>query len=244
MEEHQIPVQSEAEAEVEKVTYAVPWSITDTWLGVALLILLSVGMLTAVFLGYGVDYLDNVGAIFLEAVYIVPVVLILAFKRIHWKHLGFGGFTLNVIGVGCGLLVGGYVIVIAHNAILYFFGIGAQGDQFFEVFSQLDAPIWFFITGAVVAPFVEEIFFRGFLFQGFRQKYGWKTGILLSSFLFAAVHLDPVALVPTFIIGCVLAYIYHRSNSLWPGIIFHASINTVSLTAFYLATKFPELIPS
>jgi len=238
MAENQVP------AEKETQTYSVPWSVGDTWLGVVLLVLLSVGMLVAVFMGINAQFMQNIGVLFLEMIYILPIALIFLWRRIHWKYLGFGKFTLDVIGIGCGLLIGGYAIIIAHNALLYAFGIEAQGDQIFDIFDQLESPIWFFITGAVIAPIVEEIFFRGFLFQGFRQKYGWMPAVFLSSAIFGAAHLDPVSLIPTFVLGCVLAYMYHRSNSVWPGIIFHAAINSFSLCAVYVLSQYPGLIPS
>ena len=234
----------ENQVSIEKETYTVPWSIGDTWIGVALLIVISIGMVAAILLGLKKEYLQNVGVLFLELVYILPVALIFAWRGIHWKHLGFGKFTVNVLGLGCGLLLGGYVIIIVHNALLSVLHINTQGDQISEMFKQLKSPIWLFLVGAVVAPLVEEIFFRGFLFQGFRQKYGWLKSVLLSSAIFAAAHLDPVAFVPTFILGCVLAYMYHRSNSLWPGILFHAAINSFSLCAVYLISQYPNLIPS
>ena len=246
MEENQVSVEK-ARVEPgrnETQTYSVPWSVGDTWLGVVLLILLSVGMLVAVFMGINAQFMQNIGVLFLEMIYILPIALIFLWRRIHWKYLGFGKFTLNVIGIGCGLLIGGYAIIIAHNALLYAFGIDAQGDQIFEIFDQLESPIWFFITGAVIAPIVEEIFFRGFLFQGFRQKYGWMPAVFLSSAIFGAAHLDPVSLIPTFVLGCVLAYVYHRSNSVWPGILFHAAINSFSLCAVYVLSQYPSLIPS
>ena len=235
---------NQVQAENEAQTYKVPWTITDTWLGVILLILLSIGMLIMVFLGVNTQFLQNIGVLLLEMIYILPVALIFLWRRIHWKHLGFGKFTLNVMGMGCGLLIGGYAIIIVHNSILYVFGISPQGDQIFELFNELDSPLWFFITGAVIAPVVEEIFFRGFLFQGFRQKYGWMPAIFLSSAIFGAAHLDAVSLIPTFVLGCVLAYVYHRSNSVWPGILFHAAINTFSLLTVYVISQNPSLIPS
>ena len=238
MEENQVQVENEAQ------TYSVPWSVEDTWLGVVLLVLLSVGMLVAVFMGINAQFMQNIGVLFLEMIYILPIALIFLWRRIHWKHLGFGKFTLNVMGMGCGLLIGGYAIIILHNALLYMFGISAQGDQIFEIFNQLESPVWFFVTGAVIAPLVEEIFFRGFLFQGFRQKYGWMRAVFLSSVIFGAAHLDPVSLIPTFVLGCVLAYVYHRSNSVWPGILFHAAINSFSLCAVYVLSQYPGLIPS
>jgi len=238
MEPNQIPVKDEAPA------YSVPWSVTDTWLGVGLLVLLSIGMLIILFLGVGQQYLQNVGVLILELVYLLPILLVFGWRRISWKHLGFGKFSLNVMGIGCGLLLGAYLIILLHNAVLYMLGIDTQGDQIFDIFSQLESPIWFFVVGAVIAPIVEELFFRGFLFQGFRQKYGWLPALLLSSAIFGAAHLDPVSLIPTFLLGCVLAYVYHRSNSVWPGIVFHSVINTLSLIAVYVISQNPSLIPA
>lgn len=236
MEENQVPV--------EKETYFVPWSIGDTWMGVVLLVLISGGMVAALFLGLKREYFQNIGVLLLELVYLLPIVLIFAWRRISWKHLGFGAFNINVVGIGCGLLLGGYSIILLHNWLLTIFGVDTQGDQIFQMFDQLESPVWLFVVGAIVAPIVEEIFFRGFLFQGFRQKYGWMPALFLSSAIFGAAHLDPVSLIPTFVLGCVLAVVYHRSNSVWPGILFHAAINSFSLCAVYVISQYPSLIPS
>jgi membrane protease YdiL (CAAX protease family) len=90
---------------------------------------------------------------------------------------------------------------------------------------------------------VEEIFFRGFLFQGFRQQYGWIKGGLLSAAVFAIGHLDPVSLIPTFILGLLLAYMYHRSNSVWPGIILHFLVNAFGFCSLYAMTQLSDVIP-
>lgn len=238
MDVNQVQIESEAQ------TYAVPWSIRDTWIGVVLLVVISAGMVAALFLGVKQEYFQNIGVLLLELVYLLPVVVIFAWRRISWKHLGFGAFKINVVGIGCGLLIGGYSIILLHNWLLTILGVGTQGDQIFQIFDQLESPAWLFVVGAIVAPIVEEIFFRGFLFQGFRQKYGWLPAVLLSSAIFGAAHLDPVSLIPTFVLGCVLAVVYHRSNSVWPGILFHAAINSFSLCAVYVISQYPSLIPS
>jgi len=236
---NQLPVEkNEAQA------YSVPWSITDTWLGVGLLVLLSLGMLIILFMGVGRRYLQSAGVLILELVYLLPILLIFGWRRIPWKHLGFGKFSLNVVGMGCGLLLGAYLLIYLHNSILDMLGIKTQGEQIVEIFSQLESPFWFFVVAAIIAPIVEELFFRGFLFQGFRQKYGWQPALLLSSAIFGAAHLDPVSLIPTFILGCVLAYVYHRSNSIWPGMIFHAVINSLSLIVVYVNYQNPGLMPT
>lgn len=238
MAEQQFPLENN-----ETQSYSVPWSITDTWIGVGLLVLLSLGMIALVVLIPDRKYLQSAGVLFLELMYLLPVAVIFVWKRISWKALGFGKFSFRVVGLGCGLLVIAYLLILFHNTVLKLLGVDTQGDQIFKVFGRLQSPIWFFIVGAIIAPLVEEIFFRGFLFQGFRQKYGWLAALLLSSAIFGAAHLDPVSLIPTFILGCVLAFMYHKSNSLWPGIIFHASINSLSLFAIYMITKYPGLLP-
>ncbi len=228
----------------EMQEYSVPWSVFDNWMGVILLVLIDAALLAVVMQDVGAQLVQSVGIIFAELVYLLPVLLIFAWRRINWKHLGFGKFNWNALGLGCGLLIVAYVIILLHNSVLYFLGVNTQGDEILKMFDSLESPIWFFLVGVVFAPIVEEIFFRGFLFQGFRQKYGWIPATLLSSAIFAAAHLDPVAFIPTFVLGSVLAYVFHRSNSVWPGIILHFLVNAFGLCTAYAATQFPGVIPS
>jgi len=219
--------------------YSVPWSVLDSWIGVLLLALVNIGLLAIVLQDPNRQLVQGAALILIQLAYLLPLVLIFAWRRISWKHLGFGKFDWNTLGLGCGLLIASYVIIIIHNLILMALKIDTQGSEILELFASLESPVWFFFVGAVLAPLVEEIFFRGFLFQGFRQKYGWITAALLSSAIFAAAHLDLVALIPTFILGCLLAYVYHRSNSVWPGVILHVLVNTFGLCAALVSTRFP-----
>jgi len=228
----------------EPTEYTVPWSVLDTWVGVILLVLIDAALLIAVLQGVGAQLMQSVGIVLAELAYLLPVLLVFAWRRINWKHLGFGKFNWNTLGLGCGLLIAGYVIILLHNSILFLLGVNTQGDEILKMFDALESPIWFFLVGVVFAPVVEEIFFRGFLFQGFRQKYGWVSATLLSSAIFAAAHLDPVAFIPTFVLGAVLAYVYHRANSVWPGIILHFLVNGFGLCTAYAVTQLPGLIPS
>ena len=228
----------------EQPAYSVPWSIFDTWFGVFLLILLNAALLVFVSRGNSVQLAQNAGIAVAELAYLLPVVLILAWRRVSWKHLGFGRFSWGTLGIGCGLLAAAYMVIILHNLVIMLLGIDTQGDQIMKIFDSLDSPFWLFIVGVVLAPLVEEIFFRGFLFQGFRQRYGWVTGLLISSAIFAAAHLDPVSFIPTFVLGLVLGYVYHRSNSVWPGITLHFLVNSFGLLTIYFASQLSNFIPS
>ena len=223
---------------------SLPWSAREGWISVLLLVLINAGMLFFLYRNPGVQLAQSALVVLLELAYILPVVVILAWKRIPWRHLGFGKFEWSTLGVGCGLLLGGYGIILIHNLVITGLGIDIQGDKIVDIFSAIESPGWLILALVVVAPLVEEIFFRGFLFQGFRKQYGWKVAMLLSSAVFAAAHLDPVAFIPTFVLGIVFSYVYHRSNSVWPGVIFHFLVNAFSTCSVYMLTQFPNLIPS
>jgi membrane protease YdiL (CAAX protease family) len=223
--------------------YPVPWTVFDSWLGVVMLVLIDVILLIITLQGSRAELAQSAGIILLELAYLLPVILIFAWKRIHWKYLGFRKFEARVLGLGCGLLIGAYLIIILHNLILLGLGIDTQGESILRLIEMLESPVWFFLVGVVFAPFVEEIFFRSFLFQGFRQSYGWKRATLLSSAIFAAAHLDPASLIPTFVLGMVLAYLFHKSNSVWPGMILHFLVNAFGLWGAYFATHYQNLIP-
>jgi len=228
----------------EAPKYSVPWKFIDNWIGVVLLIIIDVVIFIITLQSSKTKLAQSALIVLLELAYLLPVILILAWRRVPWKSLGFGKFDLKTLGMGCGLLVGGYIIIILHNTLLYVLGVDTQGEEIVKVFTELNSPVWFFIVGAVIAPLVEETFFRGFLFQGFRERYGWQAGMILSSAIFAAAHLDLVALIPTFILGNVLAYVYHRSNSIWPGVILHFLVNAFGLCGAYFATHYQNFIPT
>ena len=91
--------------------------------------------------------------------------------------------------------------------------------------------IW--IAGIILAPFTEEIFFRGFLFRAIAMRKGLLRGIVYSSVIFGIVHLNLPALLPITAGAALLAIAYHRSDNLWVPIIAHALNN---LFAFLLLT--------
>jgi len=225
--------------------YSVPWKFLDNWIGVALLALIDV-VIFVIMLQQDrrAELAQSAAVVLLELAYLLPVIFIFAWRRIHWRHLGFRPFNGNTLRIGCGLLIGSYLIIILHNALLYFLGVDTQGENIVRLFAELDSPVWFLIVGAVFAPLVEEVFFRGFLFQGFRARYGWVTAMLLSAAIFAVAHLDLVVLIPTFILGCLLAYVFHRSNSIWPGVILHFLVNSFGLLGAYFASNYQNLIPT
>jgi len=75
---------------------------------------------------------------------------------------------------------------------------------------------------AVFAGVGEELFFRGVLQRLFIKlfKSPW-AGILVTAFIFSAIHLQFYGFIPRFILGVLLGLLYWYSGSLWPAIIAH-----------------------
>lgn len=103
--------------------------------------------------------------------------------------------------------------------------------------SYIGAALAVFII-AFVAPFVEEIFFRGFVYSAIRKKVGAKWAIPISAVIFAVIHVRLWLIVPVVAIGAVLAYLYEKEGSLGPPIILHCFNNVFSLAILYF---FPKL---
>jgi hypothetical protein len=95
----------------------------------------------------------------------------------------------------------------------------------------------------VLAPIVEETFFRGFLFAGFRQHYGYNKAALLSSAIFAAAHLESSIFVPTFVLGLIFSYLYQKSNSVFPGMIMHFLVNAFGIITIFELTRYGLFTP-
>ncbi len=89
----------------------------------------------------------------------------------------------------------------------------------------------FIIFGIVIlAPFGEEILFRGFL-QKFLEEH-WQDvtrAVLVTSLFFALIHLNPFWLIQIYILGVMLGYLAWKTGSIWAGFILHVMNNFLAL---------------
>ncbi|MEA2061232.1 MAG: type II CAAX endopeptidase family protein [Thermodesulfobacteriota bacterium] len=84
----------------------------------------------------------------------------------------------------------------------------------------------FFLTGAIVCPIAEEVYFRGLLYPFLRQ-YGVLSAVVISALVFACFHLQAQSLPVIQIIGgLIFAISFERSKSLLTPVIIHVLGNT------------------
>ncbi|MFA4964280.1 MAG: CPBP family intramembrane glutamic endopeptidase, partial [Thermoleophilia bacterium] len=127
-------------------------------------------------------------------------------------------------------LAGVYVLNFLYSLIV------SSGEQdIIGQFPRSAAGIALFVLVAVVmAPLFEEVFFRGFLFRGLANSWGWAWGAVLSAAVFGLAHPQVDVFVPLFALGLVLAWVYKRTGSLWTSITLHALFNAISVLAWAL----------
>lgn len=80
-----------------------------------------------------------------------------------------------------------------------------------------------------VAPFVEELFFRGLLQRTLARWVPPVAAIGISATVFGVTHFQPIQLLGLVTFGAVLGTLAHRSGRLGPSLIAHMSFNAASV---------------
>lgn len=92
-----------------------------------------------------------------------------------------------------------------------------------------------YLVVGLLAPLAEEVVFRGAVLRSLLQwnRRPW-LAIVLSALLFSAVHMNPAQLPHTFLVGLLLGWLYYRTDSIVPGVVYHWVNNTVAYVMYNL----------
>lgn len=215
----------------------VPWTLKDTWIGFGLFFVcfIALGLVNNFFTQ---KWMLSVWLLLYQPLQFIPIWIILRIRKASWVDLGFKKGQPNVLALGCGFVILSFVVTFINNIIMLLLKLQIQAEKFTNLANDLKNPVILLFVGAVIAPIFEETIFRGFLFPGLRQRFGWQKAALLSSAIFAFCHLQLAAFIPTFTLGLIFSYLYQRSSSIWPGIIMHTLINSFSLCMLVTMTQY------
>lgn len=133
------------------------------------------------------------------------------------------------------VLVSSFGATFLYSTIMEWIGVDwlLPPENYAEIVFEGPAVALTFMALAVWTPLTEELFFRGFVFAGLVPQRGVARALVFSAMIFSAFHLlaGPGVLVPVFFTGLLLAWLYHRTGSLWPSIAAHAGQNGAALLA-------------
>ena len=150
-------------------------------------------------------------------------------QRIRWSF----PVLLSVIALG---LLGDWLIMIGGDAV----DLSIHWSEWFlpQLIWGSQAEVWkISLEFVLLAPFFEELIFRGLLFTTLRAKFNGPISMIGSAFLFALAHgYGFMAFLTVFWSGLLWAWIYERTGSVIPGMCAHAVNN--GLVVYSLVTFF------
>jgi membrane protease YdiL (CAAX protease family) len=82
--------------------------------------------------------------------------------------------------------------------------------------------VFFFILGGIVGPVLEELVFRGFLYNAWEERWGWMPATIGVSTLFAIYH---PSFLTAFASSVLFICVMRRTGSLWAPIAVHSAGN-------------------
>jgi membrane protease YdiL (CAAX protease family) len=161
--------------------------------------------------------------------------------RLPLTSFGFRGYEeSNSWAVAVAVIVGGlFATIILGNVSDYAYRkiVGPlPKETVVTIFPHTQAGLVLFIVLAVlVAPLLEETFFRGFIFQGLARSWGPLLGALTSALVFALWHQQLSVLIPIFGLGILLAAAFYWTRSIYTNIAFHAVFNALGIVFWWFA---------
>ncbi len=152
-------------------------------------------------------------------------------QRPNLSPAAWGSILLAMLGL----------VVLISNIPVFVDELFPMPESYRQMFEDmLTANTWgeyvlLLLVVAVVPGLCEEIAFRGVIYQGIRNTFGPKPALLVSSVLFAIIHLSVWNFAALILMGLFLGYLRERSGSIWPGVVAHVTNNALALTMFTLS---------
>lgn len=201
-------------------------------------VLYAIGLVLLIYVGTIIQMKYEMVGIGLTQVMIISLPLLFAiYIKTNFKET----FSLKIPKIrhllgGVVLWMGGYIIImIITQFILYLFPQNMEVAEALNdtLFTKDNLLLNIFVIACMPA-ICEEMFFRGFVFTSFRCKKSAKGAILFSAILFGFMHIDFIRIIPTSILGIILAYSVYKSGSIFVAMLIHFVNNGIAvLSAHY-----------
>lgn len=137
-------------------------------------------------------------------------------------------------------VVAGFVLSVALQGLAHFLPIPKELpiDSFF----QTSAEAWALsVLSVTLAPLMEELFFRGFLYPVLARGIGVPISVFLTALAFALLHgaqlgfaWGPVLVI--FFVGLALTIVRAKTDSVAAGVLIHMAYNGTITVAMFFAT--------
>lgn len=184
-------------------------------------------------------------AVSLQALVVVGVVgvMVVGANALRWADMGLRGGRAGALAsfLGGAVFAGPVILVTAVVTVAAVQLTGAVPASPLPPTGTPDGLVLHLLAGAVIAPFAEELLFRGVALTAWRREVGDRAAIIRSSTVFVLAHvltvggdtfgaglsLAFVAGVARIPVALALGWLFVRTGSLWAPIGLHAAYNAI-----------------
>ena len=169
--------------------------------------------------------------------YQTPISLAAAFG---FNRRNTGRCLLLGLGTGFGLVGIAMALALSTSLLIQALGDQAEPQKLVTLIAeeaakpdQTGALVFFVIMAAVVAPVVEEIFFRGILYPAIKQIGYPRIAAIGTAILFALFHVNLLTFASLTAVALGLIALYEFTDNLLAPIVAHAVFNASNLTMLF-----------
>ncbi len=175
---------------------------------------------------------------YLVVVGVMYLVVVVRYRRKFWEAVRWRWPVETTAAPA--LLVAGAVIALLVQWLSAWLPV-PKSLPIYEFLKDTSAAYLMAAFGTLVAPFVEEMFFRGFLYPVLARKAGVAAGVVLTSIGFALIHSSQLGghwapLLVLFIVGLTFTLARAWTGSVAVPFLLHLGYNGALFTLLYIST--------
>jgi len=174
---------------------------------------------------------------------IVCVSLILLFvgirKNISVKeYLSIRNVSAKTWGIWIGIIL---IFIVISDSLTYLIGKPIVLEFMVSAYTTVKFLPFLYLTLIIIAPINEELFFRGFLFEGIRKsRLGGYAAIGITSLVWSAIHLqyNLYGIITIFIVGLIMGLCRLKTDSILVPIGMHMLGNFIATIEAEIYTRY------
>lgn len=155
---------------------------------------------------------------FILAIIFIPL-LIKDYEKYNISNkIKINNFSLVILGI---------ILSLIYNIFAYYFNFLLKTS----LFDNNNDLIITLISTGLIGPIIEELMFRGIIYNELKNKYSNMQAILITTIFFAIIHFNIIQILYGLIIGFILIFVYEKYKTIKAPIILHMASN-ITTTLF------------
>lgn len=161
----------------------------------------------------------------------------LAWNKLTWAEAFGWRLTPPAKAIGYGVMVTIFFLPAAwmlgqvSALVMQLINLNPVQQQAVQMLQKTELPLqqaYFGVLAVVLAPVLEEMFFRGIMYPALKQSGHPRAAVWGTSLFFAFSHANVMTFVPLTVLALMLIWLYEKTGNLLSCIVAHATFNLVN----------------